>query len=108
MAEQTNAALVKAGEDVAIELIRNPALAMIMSVVTIEMLQGVKVYKGRDGLIEQVGAHGYYWGHIQEPLIGQGLATTLESVIISTEALKSIGGIGSIASILKLLPLGGA
>lgn len=100
--------LAKNTEDDAVKLViallNSPAVAMVAAAAIIEALQGIEVYKGRGGWVAQEGAHGQWYNpRIKEPLISQGLATTLESVIISTEALKNLGGLGDIVKVLGLL-----
>jgi len=98
--------LAKNTEDETVKLIvamiGSPVVSMVLATALIEYLQGVEVYKGKSGWVLQEGAHGYWFNpRIKEPLISQGLATTLESVILSSETIKNLGGLGSIAGVLK-------
>jgi len=91
----------------AIALLGSPVVCMVVATAIIELLQGVEVYKGKKHIeVKQgygppgsPGATEIYWVKEKEPLVSQGLATTLESVIITSETFKNIGG-GDIAKLL--------
>jgi len=100
--------LAKNTEDDAVKLVaallNSPVVSMVVATAIIEYLQGVEVYKGKSGWVEQSGSHGFWFNpRIKEPLISQALATSLESVIISTEAIKNLGGLGDILKIVGAL-----
>jgi len=92
---------VEKGIDLAKTAISSPLLSMVIATCAIEALQGVYVWKGKTQQI-------YKWDpirggynetrHIDEPLISQALATTLEGVIITAKALEAL----DLASIAKL------
>jgi len=94
--------LTSAGKEVTLAVLNNPALTIIISAVLIEWLQTIEVKR-------QVQAPGGVGppSTVSQPLISQGLATTMESVIISAAAITSLssalGGAQGIGSLLKLL-----
>jgi len=91
------------GFDTLKALISSPLMGMVLTVAVIELLQGVQVAKGQREYVydPQLGGH---YRSMKEPLLSPVLANSLEAVIISTEALKSIGN----SDLVKgLLPLAG-
>lgn len=76
------------------EAIRNPIFSMVGSAALIEYLQTVWVTY----TYEPNGAGG--WNPVKRPLISQPLATLLEGVIISTQALES-QGLNNLVNIIK-------
>lgn len=102
---------IEKGFDLATAIITNPLFSMIAGVMIIETSQGLMVFKGNyhqewnpylrwNPLTERMETIGWETVKTKEPLISQGLATTMESVVISTQALQSIGGIGEIGKLL--------
>ena len=77
-----------------IKALDSPVFNMVASVTLIEWLQTVQIW---DSTPQGPGGQA---GPNRRPLISQALATTLEATIISTEALKSIGGLGGLGGLL--------
>jgi hypothetical protein len=93
---------VKGGFDTLKSIIDSPMLSLVLSVALIEYMQGIQVWKGKTEIVR--GSHdGGSWGtiNINEPLISQALATTLETAIITTDVIKSVGGT-DLAKIISL------
>ena len=90
-----------AGKDLFIAMLNNPAMTMILANVTIELLRGVKVNRTAPGY--QPGTH-LANVSTQVPLISDSLATTMETIINTGEALQflssSAGGLGTLAKLL--------
>lgn len=82
-------------------LLLSPVFQIVGAVSLIEWLQRQYVGTGVYGWVSQPGTHARRWAEIETPLISQPLATTMESVIISTEALKNVGGL--LGDLLPLL-----
>lgn len=87
---------ITASRDVTVELLRNPALTIILSAVAIEALQRVYV---------QTYEPSIYNPNVmiptgKKPLLSQSFATTLESVILTTTAIESMGGLSGLLGLL--------
>jgi hypothetical protein len=88
-------------KEIFIEMLRNPIFTLILANVAIEALQLIEINEWQS----QPGTHAQM--QVKRPLISQGLATTMETIINSTAVLTSLstalGGAKGLTQIIGAL-----
>lgn len=97
-------------KEVAVAALNNPVLSVVLANIAIEYAQTIKITTGTEQRLVNVpdpnnpgmGHHEYKNVPVQQPLLSQALATTMESVINTAAVIQSLGGAGGIAGLLKM------
>lgn len=99
MALEASGKFIGGVKDLAIAALQNPMIAMVAAAALIEYLQTVYI---KDYVVLHPGTGIESLMETKRPFISQPLATTLETVIFTTEGLNALGnGLSGILSILK-------
>lgn len=90
-------------KDVAIAAIQNPIMSMVAAVVAIEALQNVRIKDWANRVPVYRGPGGTFSGFEpgEKPLLSQALATTLQTTIITSKTIESLGGLASLIGGIK-------
>lgn len=95
-------------KEIAIAAIQNPIMSMVAAVVAIEALQNVRIKDYANRVPVYRGPGGTFSGFEpgEKPLLSQALATTLQTTIITSKTIESLGGLASVIGGIK--GIGGA
>jgi len=90
-------------KDITVAMLANPVISMVGAAALIEYLQTVNIKTGRQ--VEAYSGQSHVKVMVPEtrPLISQAFATTLETTIITTQALGAIGNSGLLGGVVGLL-----